>query len=295
MAKIVEIKRFAVHDGDGIRTTVFFKGCPLACLWCHNPESIDFRPTLGLYADRCTGCGDCAAVCKQGVHAIREGAHALTRERCIGCGACEEACLFDALTLYGQEMTVEALLPLLLADRPFYERSGGGVTLSGGECLVHADFCAELLAALKREGIHTAIDTCGHVPFSAFEKVLPFTDVFLYDVKAVTPSIHKRCTGKENELILANLSRLDARGARIEIRIPFVPGYNSTDLPAIAAHLSKLTHITGVRLLPYHNMAGAKYDAIGRKNTLPDLLPDEALLEKARAVLLAFGLPLLAH
>lgn len=293
MARIVEIKRFAVHDGDGIRTTVFFKGCPLSCVWCHNPESIDFSPTVGLFADKCTGCGDCAAVCPQGVHRVGEGVHTLSRARCIGCGACEEACLFDALTVYGREMTVKELLPLLLADRPFYERSGGGVTLSGGECLIHADFCAELLAALKREGIHTAVDTCGYVPFSAFEAVLPYTDVFLYDVKAITPSIHEKCTGKDNSLILENLARLDAAGARIEVRIPFVPDCNAVDLPRIAAHLATLKNLTGVRLLPYHDLAGAKYAAIERKNTLPLALPTEPLLEEARAVLCAFGLPLL--
>ena len=293
MARIVEIKRFAVHDGDGIRTTVFFKGCPLSCVWCHNPESIDFYPTVGLFSDKCTGCGDCAAVCPQGVHRISEDAHTLLRTRCIGCGACEEACLFDALSVYGREMAVKDLLPLLLSDRPFYERSGGGVTLSGGECLIHADFCAELLAALKREGIHTAVDTCGFVPFSAFEAVLPYTDVFLYDVKAITPDVHQRCTGKDNALILDNLTRLDALGARIEARIPFVPDYNADDLPRIAAHLSGLRSLTGVRLLPYHNMAGAKYESIERKNTLPARLPDEALLQKAREVLSSFGLPLL--
>lgn len=294
MARIVEIKHFAVHDGDGIRTTVFFKGCPLACLWCHNPESIEYRPSIGFFADKCVLCGDCVAACPQGVHRVEGDTHTLKREACVGCGACEAACLFDALTAYGKEMTVEELLPTLLADRPFYARSEGGVTLSGGECLMQADFCAELLAALKREGIHTAVDTCGYVPFSAFESVLPYTDVFLYDVKAVTPSIHERCTGKGNGLILDNLARLDALGARIEVRIPFVPGYNDEDLPRIASHLSRLHSLTGVRLLPYHNMAGAKYAAIGRESTLPSTLPDEKSLAAARRMLRDFGLPLLS-
>ena len=292
MANIVEIKRFAVHDGDGIRTTVFFKGCPLSCLWCHNPESIDYGHTLALFESKCTGCGDCATVCPHSVHRLEDRAHMLDRASCAGCGKCEEACLFDALTLYGRQMTVEELLPLLLADRPFYESSGGGVTLSGGECLMQADACAALLKELKREGIHTAVDTCGYVPFSAFEKVLPYTDVFLYDVKAITPGIHKKCTGKDNALILENLARLDNAGAKIEVRIPFVPGYNAVDLPRIAAHLRTIKHLCGVRLLPYHNMAGSKYAAIGRENTLPETPPDSALLARAHSLLRTFGLPL---
>ena len=292
MPNIVEIKRFAVHDGDGVRTTVFFKGCPLSCLWCHNPESIDYGHTLGLASDKCTGCGDCAAVCRAGVHRLADGSHALDRTRCTGCGKCEDACLFDALTLYGKKMTVDGLLPLLLADRPFYERSGGGVTLSGGECLMQADACAALLKALKREGIRTAVDTCGYVPFSAFEKVLPYTDVFLYDVKAITPAVHQKCTGKDNALILENLARLDDAGAAIEVRIPFVPGYNADELPLIADRLRTLKNLCGVRLLPYHNMAGSKYAAVGRENTLPEALPDEKSLSAARALLRAYGLPL---
>jgi len=294
MANIVEIKRFAIHDGDGIRTTLFFKGCPLSCLWCHNPESIDYGHTLALYADKCAACGDCAAVCRTGVHHLENGVHTLDRALCTGCGDCTEACLFDALTLFGKEMSVDALLPLLLADRAFYERSGGGVTLSGGECLMQADACAALLKELKREGIHTAVDTCGYVPFSAFLKVLPFTDVFLYDVKAITPAVHQRCTGRDNALILENLTRIDEAGAKIEVRIPFVPHYNADELPLIADRLCSLKHLCGVRLLPYHNMAGSKYAAVGRKNTLPEALPDEAMLQNARALLSDRGLPLLA-
>ena len=292
MPNIVEIKRFAIHDGDGVRTTVFFKGCPLSCLWCHNPESIDYGHTLALSSDKCAGCGDCAAVCHTGVHRLADGSHLLDRAHCTGCGKCEEACLFDALTLYGKKMTVEELLPLLLADRPFYERSGGGVTLSGGECLVQADACAALLKELKREGIHTAVDTCGYVPFSAFEKVLPYTDVFLYDIKAISPAVHQRCTGKDNALILENLARLDGMGAKLEVRIPFVPHYNADELPLIAAHLRSLKNLCGVRLLPYHNMAGSKYAAIGRENTLPKTLPDESTIAEGRAFLRSYGLPL---
>ena len=178
-ATIFEIKRFAVHDGDGIRTTVFFKGCPLKCVWCHNPEGIFMKPSLAYYAHKCIGCGECVNVCLQNAHKMTENEHIFERESCIGCGACESACLGEALTLYGRETSAEELLPKLLEDKEFYENSGGGVTLSGGECLLQADFCAALLKALKENGIHTAVDTCGFVSREAFDKVIPYTDVFL--------------------------------------------------------------------------------------------------------------------
>ena len=181
-ATIFEIKRFAVHDGDGIRTTVFFKGCPLRCVWCHNPEGLTAKPQTAYYAHKCIGCGECQ---KQN----------FTTESCLG----------EARVLYGREITVDELLPILLEDKDFYENSGGGVTLSGGECLMQADFCAELLKRLKENGIHTAVDTCGFAPEEALDKVLPFTDTFLYDIKAYDEDVHIRCTGRSNLQILENL------------------------------------------------------------------------------------------
>ena len=261
-ALISDIKRFAIHDGPGIRTTVFFKGCPLKCLWCHNPESISFQPQEAFYA-----------------------------HKCIGCGACREAgftaadCLGDARVLYGTEITVEELLPRLLEDRDFYETSGGGVTLSGGECLCQADFCEALLKALKEKGIHTAVDTCGFVPKAAFEKVLPYTDLFLYDIKAFDEDVHIRCTGQSNQRILENLVWLDSLDKKIEIRIPYVPDYNDTQTEKIAAFLKSLKSITAVKVLPYHNYAGSKYAALGMENTLPERLPTEAELQAAEATL----------
>ncbi len=272
--KIVEIKRFAVHDGDGIRTTVFFKGCPLKCVWCHNPESIVRETQLAFYRQKCLGCMECVEVCPSGAHRNEEGSiHFFEREACRACGACEEVCLGEALKLWGKEMTVEELLPRLLEDRAFYESSGGGVTLSGGECLLQADFCAELLKALKAEGIHTAVDTCGFVSWSAFEKVLPYTDIFLYDIKAMDPEVHKACTGQSNERILENLKLLDERGAQIEIRIPYVPDYNSDQMGKIRDFLGELHKKPRVKVLPYHRFAGSKYEALGMKNTLPERMP----------------------
>ena len=271
--RIFEIKRFAVHDGDGIRTTVFLKGCPLRCVWCHNPEGISFLPELAYHAHKCISCGECVVACPVGAHVIDNGVHHFNREKCKACGACVEVCFGEALTLYGKDVTVEELLPTLLEDRAFYEKSGGGVTLSGGECLAQADFCAELLAALKKEGINTAVDTCGLVSRTAVDKVLPYTDVFLYDLKAYDSSIHKACTGRGNEEIIENLKYIDSCGKAIEIRIPYVPELNSYQIEKMAELLKAFKNITRVRVLPYHNYAGSKYAALDMENTLPNRLP----------------------
>ena len=283
-AAAFEIKRLAVHDGDGIRTTVFLKGCPLKCVWCHNPEGIIMKPTLAYYAHKCIDCGECANVCLQKAHIITEKGHVFEREKCIGCGACESACLGEALTLYGKETGVEELLSTLLEDKEFYDNSGGGVTLSGGECLLQADFCASLLKALKENGVHTAVDTCGYVSRAALDKVIPYTDVFLYDVKAIDPMVHKRCTGVENGLILENLRYLDSLEKKIEIRIPYVPGWNDTEIAPIADFVKSLSSVTGVRVLKYHNYARSKYEALGMENTLPEMLPTDAEIAAAEAL-----------
>lgn len=285
---IFDMKRFAVHDGDGIRTTVFLKGCPLKCVWCHNPEGINFQPQLAFYGNKCVACGECGRVCGQKVHVFADGVHSLRRENCVACGKCAAACPTGALTFYGREVTVDQLLPLLLEDRDFYQASGGGVTLSGGECLMQADFCAELLKRLKENGLHTAVDTCGCVSAEALDRVIPCTDIFLYDIKAVDEAVHLRCTGRSNRRILENLKYLDSRGKKTEIRIPFVPEYNGGEIERIGEFLSGLKHVTGVKVLPYHNFAGSKYQALGVKNTLPERLPEEAELRNAKAVLARF-------
>lgn len=284
-ARIFEIKRFAVHDGDGIRTTVFFKGCPLKCRWCHNPEGIGFAPEIAYYAHKCISCGECLSVCPSGAHSITDSRHLFDRSKCISCGKCAEVCLGDALTFYGRETTVDELLPLLLEDKDFYESSGGGVTLSGGECLSQSEFCVELLRRLKENGINTAVDTCGLTSRDALDRVIPFTDVFLYDIKAFDESAHILCTGVSNKLIIDNLRYLDSLGKDIEIRIPYVPDHNSDQIEKIGMLLSELTHITKIRVLPYHNYAGTKYGALNMENKLPQKLPDKEELENARALL----------
>lgn len=289
-ARIFEIKRFAVHDGDGIRTTVFFKGCPLKCVWCHNPEGIDFKPELAYYENKCINCGECIRVCPNNAHTIEKGVHIFNREKCTGCGNCEEVCLGNALTLYGEEVTEDELLPKLLEDKEFYENSNGGVTLSGGECLMQSDFCAELLKKLKENGINTAVDTCGFVPQQAIDKVIPYTDVFLYDMKAYDEDIHIKCTGYSNKLILENIKYIDSCNKAIEVRIPYVPDYNSDQIEKIAVFLKDLNNLTKVRILPYHNYAGSKYTSLAKKNTLPTQLPTDSEMEDARTILRKYGL-----
>lgn len=272
-ALISDIKRFAVHDGDGIRTTVFLKGCSLKCVWCHNPEGISFKPQMAYYPNKCINCGLCVSVCQTGAHTIAKEGHVLRRELCVSCGKCEKVCLGEALKLYGTEMSVEELLPLLLEDKDFYEISGGGVTLSGGECLCSADFSAELLKALKREGIHTAVDTCGFVPRGALDKVIPYTDVFLYDIKAIDEEVHIKCTGQTNWLILDNIKYLDSQDKTIQVRIPYVPEYNDDQMEKIAEFLRTIKNLDEVCVLPYHNYAGTKYASLNMENTLPEKLP----------------------
>ncbi len=287
-ALISDIKRFAVHDGDGIRTTVFFKGCPLKCVWCHNPESIDFKPQLAFYDNKCIGCGECVSVCPSGAHKIIPKGHIFERDLCVACGKCEKACLGEALKFYGKEMTVDELLPILLEDKDFYETSGGGVTLSGGECLMQADFCAELLQMLKKEGINTAVDTCGYVPKESIDKVLPYTDTFLYDIKAIDENVHIKCTGKSNRLILENIKYIDSLDKSIEVRIPCVPSYNDNQINQIAEFLKTLNNVKKIRVLPYHNYAGSKYEALNMKNTLPQTLPTDKEIKEAKNIVVPY-------
>lgn len=278
-ALISDIKRFAVHDGDGIRTTVFFKGCPLKCVWCHNPEGIDFKPENSFYQNKCIGCMECASVCTKMAHKLMDDTHIFNKDKCIACGKCETVCLNEAIKLYGKEMTVDELLPILLEDKDFYDTSGGGVTLSGGECLCQASFCAELLKALKEKGINTAIDTCGYVTKEAIDKVLPYTDTFLYDIKAIDEDVHIKCTGRPNKLILENIKYIDSKDKSIEVRIPYVPNFNDNQIDKIAEFLKTLKNIKSVKLLPYHNLAGSKYEALQIENSLPDILPTENEIE----------------
>ena len=283
---IFDIKRFAVHDGDGIRTTVFFKGCSLKCVWCHNPEGISFNPQIAFYKNKCVNCGRCLGVCESQKN--ENGIHTLQFDNCVGCGKCESVCLNDALKLYGKEYTVDELLPILLEDIDYYE-NGGGITLSGGECLCQAEFCKELLIKCKNHGLNTAVDTCGNVPWANIESVIPYTDTFLFDVKAIDDDIHIKCTGVSNKLILSNLKKLDEQGASIEIRIPYVPKFNAGDIKNIAEFVNNIKNVKKVRVLPYHNYAAGKYIALNMFDTLPKNIPTNEEMKLAENQFKRFG------
>ena len=290
-APYIDVKRFAVHDGPGIRTTLFLKGCTLKCIWCHNPESIAVEKVLAIHFPKCTSCGSCANICP--LHFFDEkNIHHFKREDCRKCGRCVGECPAGALELAGKKISVEDAATLLLEDRIFYQ-DGGGITLSGGEALLHKDFCKELLEIMQQEKIHCAVDTCGNVPWQNFEEVLPFTDMFLYDFKCADAEKHRRFTGKDNLLIRENLKRLSSQGKDIEIRMLMVPEHNMEDADLMAAgeELSRLENITAVRLLPYHSFARNKFLAVGMPDTMPHVIsPDENMLESAAEILRKYGL-----
>lgn len=280
---IFAIKRFETHDGDGIRTTVFFKGCPLRCLWCHNPESFKATKEISYNRELCKSCGGCRDICDANI--FDDGKHVFLGEKCVFCGECLSACLSRAFEIYGDTRTPSEIAEEVLLDEMFFKGSGGGVTFSGGEPLLQVDFCVELAKILKKRDINVAIDTCGYVPRESIDKILPYADTFLYDVKAIDPDLHKKCTGKTNELILDNLKYIDSCGKNIEIRIPYVPGWNSGEIVKISEFLSGLKNVSKIRLLPYHKYAEAKYLSLEIKNRSPKVLPTKEELESAKVIL----------
>jgi len=256
---VFNLQRFSLNDGPGIRTTVFLKGCPLRCIWCHNPESKSAAPQLMYNPAKCYGCGECAAVCPEGCHTVSEGVHLLERSRCIGCGECARFCP-GALELMGRTRTVEEVMQTVLRDTDFYKKSGGGMTLSGGEPFAQPGFALALLAAAKENGLHTCVETCGYVKTAILLQAVPFADLFLLDWKLTDPLLHKQYTGVDNDLILRNLQTLDGAGARIVLRCPIIPGVNDTEQHF--AGIGDLTHrfaaICRVELEPYHPLGREK-------------------------------------
>ena len=279
-AVIFDIQRYSVHDGPGIRTVVFFKGCPLRCQWCQNPESLQRLAEIGFLPERCIGCRKCEEACPEG--AILSGTKRIDRARCNVCGACIDTCYAEALRVVGEEWGRDELLGEVSKDRPFYEDSGGGVTLSGGEPLLQIDFVEEFCSGCREEGLSVAIETCGAVPFDSFRRVLPFVDLILYDVKAIDPSLHKAWTGSGNELILSNLERLRRSGTPVIPRVPIVPGHTALppNLDQIAAHLEGW--FEEVHLLPYHRYGESKRDLIDSPQ--PTLHVDPPTEEEMRMI-----------
>lgn len=288
---ITEIQHASVHDGPGLRSVVFLKGCQMRCFWCHNPETISASPQLFFDESKCMGCGRCLGFCE--AHKLSNGRHRIERAFCTSCFRCVETCFTGALSVCGRVVSVDEVMRDLAEDIPFYGESGGGVTVSGGEPLLQPEFCAELFQLLHREGVSCAVDTCGCVPWSAFETVLPVTDLFLYDLKEIDPETHRRATGVSNSRILENLRKLDATGKPIEIRMPIIPGINNSDAAITGAgrFLAGLAHLSGIRLLPYHSLAHDRYRAVDHPDTLPDVpSPAPAEMEHIAGILKSFHL-----
>lgn len=311
---VFNIQRFALHDGPGIRTTVFLKGCPLTCWCCHNPESQVAAAEIVFHAGRCLRCGACVQACPTGALAAASGAAragdvaagpagaggeaAVPPARpapalCLRCGACAEACPAAARELVGREMRAGEVLAEVWRDEPFYRESGGGATFSGGEPLLQLDFLEALLRGCRERGVHAALDTCGYAPWEAFERVRGLVDLFLYDLKSLDGDRHREFTGVGNEPILANLRELVRRGHAVVLRVPVVPGLNDDDgsLEALVALAAGLPGLRGVDLLPYHRLGAEKYARLGRHDRLADVAPPApARLMAMAAVLRGRGL-----
>lgn len=264
---VFNIQRYSIHDGPGIRTTVFLKGCPLRCFWCHNPEGWRQTPDLQFWLHRCRHCRACEAACPNQVHTWLEGEHLLDRSRCQNCFRCVSECYDGALEKSGQELSVAAIMTQIRADAPFYHASGGGVTLSGGEPLQQAAFSLALLQTCRSAGFHTAVQTCAETEWRNLEAVLPYVDLFIIDIKVLDEQTHLRVTGKSNRRILENIRQLAALGKTIQCRIPVVPTVNDTadaimDIRRFVRQLPGRQ--TEPELVPFHNMAAAKYQSLGR-------------------------------
>jgi pyruvate formate lyase activating enzyme len=294
---IFDIKRYAINDGPGIRTAVFFKGCPLSCWWCHNPEGQSLQPQLMIRQNRCKKTAACLEVCPQ--QAIRWEAGPVTLwEKCDQCGKCAEVCYAGAREMVGYQTTPEALLREIERDVPFYDQSGGGVTFTGGEPLMQAEFLQQVLLSCKRKGIHTALDTSGHASWEKLESVLPLVDLFLYDVKLIDEAQHRQYTSVSNRLILANLRKLSASRVHLVIRFPLIPGINDDDanLESTAQFLASLPSLDGVELMPYHDIGAAKFQALGMSYKLfATRSPTKEKVRLAEDLFIKYHLPVIRH
>ena len=274
------IQRFCVNDGPGIRTTVFLKGCPLSCAWCHNPESKSPRPELFYDADKCVSCGRCVSLCPQKAHLMENGRHQLRRESCVRCMACAETHC-PALAAAGETRRAEDVMAEVLRDRPFYQASGGGMTLSGGEPFFQEAFALKLLRLAREAQVHTCVETCGFAPLSVLEQAARWVDLFLYDIKLTDPALHRQWTGVSNDRILENLRALDKMGAKTVLRCPVIPGVNDTPahFQGVAKIANSLTHLQEIHLEPYHPLGVSKARRLGRESLLEGSFPSEAAVQ----------------
>ena len=267
-APTFSISRCSLHDGNGIRTVVYCKGCPMHCLWCHNPESHNTRPEILFYPDRCIGCGRCLSCCPQSAHtAANDNTHIMNRSLCTACGICADNCPSGALMLCGKNMDVESVMDAIMRDKPYFERSNGGVTFSGGECLLYPEFLKEVILKCKANKINTAIETALHISWENIAPLITLTDTFYCDVKHSESETHRKLTGVGNELILENLFRLSSIHQNIIVRIPLIPQLNDDDenLKKTAVLISKCSGVQGIELLKYNHLSSGKNAALGKE------------------------------
>ena len=265
---IFNIQRFSIHDGPGIRTTVFMKGCGMRCIWCHNPESWDSNTEIAYYADKCIGCGACINICPAKCHALSEAdkSHVFDRQNCLICGKCADICYAETLRAIGKRMSVDEVFEEIIKDSIFYETSGGGVTLSGGEPLFQPKFAIEILKRCKKAGIHTCVETSGYAKPDILPDIIKYTDLFLFDIKETDIARHKEYTGVDNNLILKNLYALDKNGAQIILRCPIIPNLNDREdhFEGIGRIANGLTNIQKIEIEPYHSLGLSKAQAVGK-------------------------------
>ena len=292
---IFNIQKFSTHDGDGVRTTIFFKGCPLRCMWCHNPESQHYYKELIFHQHKCTACGRCVAKCKQGANSIVDGKIVFDRSKCTACGVCTDWCITEARELAGKEYTVDALVKEAMKDKIFYEQSGGGVTLSGGEVMAsqHMDYVEEVCRKLHENGVSVFIDTSGYTDYENLKRILPYVDVFLYDIKVMDPEGHKKYIGVDNSLILENLKKLSDEGAGLYIRLPIIQQVNATDehIESVIHFLKENNiHARQVNLLPYHDIGKGKYVSLDMEDHDDEMsVPVSELMEHFKSMFVEQG------
>ncbi len=272
---IFDIQNYAIYDGPGIRTTIFLKGCPLKCIWCQNPESQEMKPQLSYFYEKCVGCGACISVCPNNAIQLIDGKVLRDREHCTVCGSCVNACPNNVREIIGKYMTIEELVEIVVRDKPFYDNSGGGVTISGGEPTMQAEFLFELLRALKSNNIHTAIETCGYFNGELIPKLIDLVDLFLFDIKHMNPDSHLNFTGVSNEIILSNFNKILSKvgNEKIISRIPLIPSININldEINAIAEFLRDANYNGPIHLMPYNKLAKTKYEKIGKGELYKDM------------------------